>query len=596
MSAKSPTQHEWVSALIRFGEMSKEQAVALGSKLACLPSPSNDASIYLTNEFLKKYVGIQSPAERSRIMLAASRCPPPIDHGEDLSIDERVVPELTSTRAALRASLKEDPVAASTPPPSQTEETAAHASREEAAFVSTTPETLVFRKLRNGNARFYDVAGGYATVNELADVEKTKQSEYFKACCAVYDAISSHRVRADASNTDRSASVHPSGVDAGNTDGDYLVGAGPKVFSEKAVKALTPAVETVTVDNKSDMYEPLFANSLVKAALVSRRAGVADMVSGSAETVAIQAESSVSSPTKGPKLSDLVSSIVLLVPSGCILDLLEVKPRALVDMFFGAPHIAGFETEFGGDARFLTRWVLLANKETLTFAIVHKEDTVGLANLRDRWAKAHADTHARENEPQNEAVDEEEEAQEVQDVFAEHMVDMYGTFLNEYELALDDCETVLDNIESNVVEKRGGKEMSAALHHLSRRAAAFERALELASRTLADASDFFDVSKPCGAAELRCARLMERATSIQDRSIASLNLVVSLSGYHTSDAFNVLTRISGALIPLGVCTGAYGMNWEVFPELKNHYSYFIFVVGIISIFVIMIMYLKAKGL
>src|SRR3989338_3111925 len=178
----SPTQAEWVSALISFGEMGKEQAVALGGKLACLPSPSNDAKIYLTNEFLKKHVGIESPADSSRIMLAASRCPPPVDHGEDLSIDERAVPELTSTRGALRAHLKEDPAAASTPPPSQTEETASSVSREEAAFISTTPATLIYRRLRNGNARFYDVAGGFHTVDELADVDKTKQSEYFKAC------------------------------------------------------------------------------------------------------------------------------------------------------------------------------------------------------------------------------------------------------------------------------------------------------------------------------------------------------------------------------------------------------------------------------
>jgi len=53
----------------------------------------------------------------------------------------------------------------------------------------------------------------------------------------------------------------------------------------------------------------------------------------------------------------------------------------------------------------------------------------------------------------------------------------------------------------------------------------------------------------------------------------SLNLYMSLVAHRTNEIMKRLTAVSVVFMPLTFIVGVYGMNFEVFPELRWHYGY-----------------------
>jgi magnesium transporter len=63
-----------------------------------------------------------------------------------------------------------------------------------------------------------------------------------------------------------------------------------------------------------------------------------------------------------------------------------------------------------------------------------------------------------------------------------------------------------------------------------------------------------------------------------DRDILSesLNLYMSMVGHRTNQVMKKLTAVSIVFLPLTFLVGVYGMNFEVFPELKWRFGYVYF--------------------
>jgi len=63
-----------------------------------------------------------------------------------------------------------------------------------------------------------------------------------------------------------------------------------------------------------------------------------------------------------------------------------------------------------------------------------------------------------------------------------------------------------------------------------------------------------------------------------DRDILSesLNLYMSMIGHRTNQVMKRLTAVSVVFLPLTFLVGIYGMNFEIFPELKWRYGYLYF--------------------
>lgn len=72
------------------------------------------------------------------------------------------------------------------------------------------------------------------------------------------------------------------------------------------------------------------------------------------------------------------------------------------------------------------------------------------------------------------------------------------------------------------------------------------------------------------------------------------NLIFSIQGHRLNEIMRTLTLVTVVFIPLTFLAGVYGMNFEVIPELKWHYGYFILLGLMATITVSIIMYFKNK--
>jgi magnesium transporter len=82
-----------------------------------------------------------------------------------------------------------------------------------------------------------------------------------------------------------------------------------------------------------------------------------------------------------------------------------------------------------------------------------------------------------------------------------------------------------------------------------------------------------------------------------DRDILSesLNLHMSLVGHHTNQIMKKLTAVSVVFLPLTFLVGIYGMNFDVFPEVKWRFGYLYFwVLVAVIVFVILRIIRRAR--
>jgi len=83
-----------------------------------------------------------------------------------------------------------------------------------------------------------------------------------------------------------------------------------------------------------------------------------------------------------------------------------------------------------------------------------------------------------------------------------------------------------------------------------------------------------------------------------DRDILSesLNLYMSMVGHRTNKVMNRLTVVSVVFLPLTFLCGVYGMNFEVLPELKWQYGYFVFWLVVAAIVISLLAFMRTKKL
>ena len=83
-----------------------------------------------------------------------------------------------------------------------------------------------------------------------------------------------------------------------------------------------------------------------------------------------------------------------------------------------------------------------------------------------------------------------------------------------------------------------------------------------------------------------------------DREVleGSLNLYVSMVSHRTNEVMRRLTMVSVIFMPLTFLVGIYGMNFEVFPELKWQYGYLYFWLAVAVIVSGLFGFMKARKL
>jgi magnesium transporter len=75
---------------------------------------------------------------------------------------------------------------------------------------------------------------------------------------------------------------------------------------------------------------------------------------------------------------------------------------------------------------------------------------------------------------------------------------------------------------------------------------------------------------------------------------SSINLIFNMQNHKLNEVMKTLTILSAIFIPLTFLAGVYGMNFEIMPELKLHYGYFITLAVMLIIGISSFVYFKRK--
>jgi magnesium transporter len=90
-------------------------------------------------------------------------------------------------------------------------------------------------------------------------------------------------------------------------------------------------------------------------------------------------------------------------------------------------------------------------------------------------------------------------------------------------------------------------------------------------------------------------RIMDLIESYRDIAAGLLELYLSAVSQRTNEIMRVLTVISAIFIPLTFIAGVYGMNFEIMPELRQPWGYFICLAGMAGVAAFQIAFFKRKG-
>ncbi|MFT5449108.1 MAG: magnesium transporter [Gammaproteobacteria bacterium] len=90
----------------------------------------------------------------------------------------------------------------------------------------------------------------------------------------------------------------------------------------------------------------------------------------------------------------------------------------------------------------------------------------------------------------------------------------------------------------------------------------------------------------------RCQSLAELHYSLVDDL---QNGYIAISSHRLNQVMRILTVITVIFVPLSFLAGIYGMNFEVIPELKNPYGYYILLSVMISVALGLLAMFKRKG-
>jgi magnesium transporter len=89
-------------------------------------------------------------------------------------------------------------------------------------------------------------------------------------------------------------------------------------------------------------------------------------------------------------------------------------------------------------------------------------------------------------------------------------------------------------------------------------------------------------------------QVIDTIETFRDMLSAMLDIYLSSVGNKMNQVMKVLTIIATIFIPMTFLAGIYGMNFKYMPELEWRYSYLVFWIVVVTVFIIMILYFKKK--
>lgn len=119
---------------------------------------------------------------------------------------------------------------------------------------------------------------------------------------------------------------------------------------------------------------------------------------------------------------------------------------------------------------------------------------------------------------------------------------------------------------------------------------------ELVNSMLQDESPLIDVSTNVYLRDLsdHIVQIFETLETFRDTASGLIDLYMSSISHRTNEVMQVLTIMAALFIPLTFIAGIYGMNFEVMPELKWRYGYYLVWAVMITCASAMLIYFRKK--
>ena len=177
------------------------------------------------------------------------------------------------------------------------------------------------------------------------------------------------------------------------------------------------------------------------------------------------------------------------------------------------------------------------------------------------------------------------------------IVDIYRALINSFEPPVNQAIEALDRCEEEIFADTTPTSIIESMYLLRRRAMVYRRLLFLTNEIFAKIADvhlqektpfFQDVADKANEMYYYADQLLVSANDL-------LNIYISLASHRTNEVMKVLTISSVFFLPLTFIVGVYGMNFEIMPELKFKYGYYMAWISMALIVLGIYLVLRQKG-
>lgn len=161
------------------------------------------------------------------------------------------------------------------------------------------------------------------------------------------------------------------------------------------------------------------------------------------------------------------------------------------------------------------------------------------------------------------------------DAVAEVVTKITWYVLHSYELPAKELTDEVDEYENAIFLAHPPRNLQEKFYFLKRKASVTRRVLELTGDVIHKIDTTPEDNPSLQDARDLHTKLLTTYSQIREDVNNLLNTHLSISAQRTNDVMKVLTIFSAFFLPLTFIAGIYGMNFEIMPELRNPYGYFI---------------------
>ena len=176
------------------------------------------------------------------------------------------------------------------------------------------------------------------------------------------------------------------------------------------------------------------------------------------------------------------------------------------------------------------------------------------------------------------------------------LTDLMNAVVSTYEKPLDDAEDTIGEFEAALFNRHRMSPSLQRIHVLKRRVSLIKRMLWLSIGVVhkmappfeRNAPLFQDVEENTQSYHFHADELLEEVNNL-------LSIHLAMASHRTNEVMRVLTVFSAFFLPLTFIVGIYGMNFDLMPELHEHWGYPAVMLLMLGISLLIFIWFRRRG-